>query len=562
MAGTTDPKTTIVDALLVGYSSFGPVQGQTIMDVNTLGVTVTPYANRHFSVTTDTAGHIYLDTYDSGNARGNINLEAGTTVAMLYGQGPLTPGTSQWYVYDAENSKYMLECNGLGTLEVKEHIDYVEDGDELWDLLVDSTERVIYLRPGVTYDLPTGTGTRTITNARKTVIGCAAPRSAALPIIRLTGSDYLYVQEKCVFENIKFAEDWVPTYPQYLIRCIAEGASSVFRGCVFDTRNAPTLYVLLFGAANYSHMMENCYFEDVPAAVGACMRSFTAQNSVVRDCTFEGGTRGLYYTGTGWSNAIVEHNEFISNVASSEICFHSTAEGDSFHIRNNRFIKGPLGAPAPVIHCTGAGVHYIEGNYIETEHTSSVTWGSEYLVHFEGGDVHFLNNTVKGQEMDQTVSGLVGVGPSVDSFSCIGNHFIGGTDLTKVLVFDTLGTADKPGNIQVNDNLFEGLLAASDAYITFQDSTSGSNDYSRLGTIANNIFTGPSAVAINAIAGAPPSSQEMIGFSILGNILNESVTIQQGGFRTSIFTNNINADGNTVVTPSTPQGNNIVDHNL
>ena len=564
MAGSVDPRTTIVDALLVGRATHSPAAGVTYLEAHSFGVTISPGMNRHVLVKTNTAGNITLDTYDSGAARGNINLNAGTTVAAVFGANPLVAGSSRFHVYNAETADYMIECNGKGTLELNEHITYTEDGDELWTHLTDTTERVIYLRPGVTYDLPAGSGTRILTAARKTVIGTASPRSAAMPIIRLTGNDYLYVQEQCVFENVKFTENWDgPTYPQYLLRCTSDGASSAFRGCIFQVTNSPTQYILMFGTSGRSHIVENCYWQDIPSTAGLiCMRSYPAQNSVVRDCTFEGGEKGLYLTGSGWENALVEHNSFTAGFTASGVRLHSTASGENFNIRNNLFIKGSGEAPAPVLHCTGAGDHFIEGNHFETQHADAATWGSVYLVQFENGDIHFSNNQVKGQEMNATVSGLVGVGPNVQSFSCIGNRFIGGVDLTKVLVFDTLGNDKLPANIQVNSNKFEGLLAAADTYIKLQDSTAGVNNYPTLGTISDNIFTGPNGVSIRAVDCGAGAGKEATGFTITGNVMNETVQIYQTPFRTSIFQNNINTSGNDAITPSIAAGDNIVDGNL
>lgn len=566
MTGLTDPKTTIVDALLVGNSSFGPVAGQTIMEAHSVGVTISPLQNRHFTVRTDTAGNIILDTDDSGNARGDISHLAGTNIVEQYGLNPLTPGTSSWKLFNAELSKYMLEANGDGTLELKEHIDYVEDGDELWTLLADATERVIYLKGGVTYDLTPGTGTRTITLARKTVIGASSPRSDTMPIIRLTVNDYLLIEEQCLFENIHFTEDWDgPTFPGYLVNCKNDGASSTFRGCKFSVTNSPTLCILLFNTPGRSHILENCHFSAIPVTAGlAGLQSYGAENSVVRDCTFEGGEKAIYFTGGLWKNALVEHNQFINDAAlAAKVRLHIEADGDNFIIRNNIFIKTSSDAPAPAIHCDGSGTFLIEGNHIETKHTDSVTWGAVYLVQVDNGNVDFINNTVKSQEMTVAESGMVGVGPGVDSFRCEGNQFIGGTDQKWGVVIDTLGTEEKPDGLQINSNHFSDIEVSNGACIYFMDSTAGANNWPVLGTISNNIFKTPEGTTVYAVNGVPPSGQEMRGFSVMGNVISGDGYIDQDLFELCTIKNNINiTSGSYPVSPDIPARSNKVEDNI
>lgn len=563
MAGVTDPKTTIFDALLVGNSSFGPVAGATLMDVHSLGVTITPYQNRHFTVITDTAGNIVLDTDDGGNARGDISLLGGTNVVVQYGLNPLTPGSSSWKLFNGETTEYMLEANGLGTLEMKEYIDYVEDGDELWALLSDATERRIYLRAGTVYDLPAGSGTRDIT-AQKMVIGASGGAGAEKATIRLTGNDYLYIQEQCIFENVRFTENWSGPYPAYLVRYYDGGAAGIrFTECSFEAVNTPSSAVLRLhtGESNVKYAIESCAFVNVPT--GGTVYAIYASASLdswIRDCVIQGADVGVRLAGTS-DNVRVENNRFYDTSGSGAMLYTNTAAGMT-HITGNYFKKTAIAAVGPAVRLEATGIVVFEGNSVETTHTDDTAWGANYLITVTAGNTRLINNYIKGKEMLNAASGLIGIGRSIVTTLIRGNTIHGGTDLLYGIVIDSEGFAELPPNVQINENVFRAFIYATASMIAFIDSTAGANDWAKLGTISNNIFDGASGIASNAIGGSPPGGQEVTGYTIVGNVLSELVIIQQNVFRTTVLSNNVSADGATVVTPAAAQGDNLVGNNL
>lgn len=565
MAGAVDPRTTIVDALLVGRASREPVGGQTIVEAHGFGVFITPLQNRHFKVITNVAGSITLDADDGGNARGNVNLLAGTDVVQRFGLNPFTPGTSRWNVFNGEISAYMLECNGSGTLEFKEHVDYVETGDELWDLLSDSVSRRIYLRTGVMYDLPAGAGTRVI-DARKTVVGASASDAAVAPVIRLNGNDLLNLTERCNFEGIKFTENWVgPTYPAQLINMTGDGTHGGFVECDFVVSNSPTdaMINLWGGEISAQFHFERCTFE-APTTTGLeCIVSGGSQSSHLRDCRFTGGDTAVSFTGSTHRNLLIEGNVF-NSAAGSGVALKLEGVADKITVRDNTITKAADASPSPALWLDMSGAIHVENNHIATEHASAATWGANYLVLIEDGDVKLIGNNIVGQQMTNVSSGLVGVMPSIDSLLCRGNEFSIGTNLTQGVVIDTEGVTGKPSYVQLNDNLFNGdITVAGGACISFIDSTAGANAWPTLGTIANNIFpTHAGFDLVHAVGGSPPSGQEVTGYTVTGNVMHGEINIDQGTFDTSILRHNINTHTVFSVDPPVPARDNLVGDNI
>ena len=570
MGAQADARTTIVDALLVGFSAHegggeSPA-GFSLMGVNSVGMTVTLFANRDILLQTDATGNIDLDTYKGGSGRGNLNLLAGTSAIQQFGLNPLTPGTSQWAVFNAETGDYMLACNGLGTLELNEQVDYVTDGDELWRLLSDAIPRRIYLAANTSFSLPAGSGTRTVT-ASKTVIGLTSEDGTDPPVIDLPEDDYLRLEAYCEFENVKFTDSW-STPPAYLVACVATGGwLATFRNCIFAADTAPSTAVLFFQPAGGDpplgkFVVEDCTFGGGVTAVPGLKATNGLKDCVIRGCLFRGSDKAIEIGGINATNVLIEGNSFNDRSGAGVQIDEALTDCENLVIRNNRFYRTDLGTPSPVLRIAGTGKKVICENYFRTNHSNAATWGANFLVELTGGDIQFVNNEIRGAQMNQTASGLVLVSDSIASLLCQGNHFRGGAIITKLLVLDSVGTSGAPSNIQINDNQFTELAVADATYIKIQDQTAGTDPRASLGTISNNVFTGPNGVAIRAIDCDAGADDEATGFAIIGNVMNETVQIYQTPFRTSIFRNNINTGSNDPVTPTAAAGNNLVGDNL
>jgi hypothetical protein len=443
---------------------------------------------------------------------------------------------------------------------------YVEDGDELWSLLSDAVVRRVYLRPGFVYDLPAGAGTRDIT-ASKTVIGDTVDVGSSQATIRLAADDYLQLDAKCEFENVKFTDNW-STPPVNMIKGDDAGCSSSFKRCTFAPANEPASSALSFNVTegNYvSFEFEDCVFEAGGASWGADgLQAWTkVRDCVVRGCRFIGFDKALLLTGGNEGTVLVEGNSFVDLVGSGLRLQDSvqSSKGSTI-IRGNYFYRSDDAAPLGLLEVVGTGKKIISDNYFRTVHTDETAWNVGFLIKLDGGDIQLLNNEIRGGYMDQTVSGLVAITKDVDSCLVQGNHFRGGPVITKLLVLESEGISGMPRNVQIVNNKFSELVVADATYIKIQDQSAGSNPRASLGTISNNTFTGPNGVAIRAVDCDAGAGDEAVGFSITGNVMDENVRLYQTAFRTSIFHNNINLGGEYATSPGTALGDNLVGDNL
>jgi len=510
MTSSTDPGTTIVDALIVGNPLAG-TNGETLADINSAG--------------------------------SRVHVKSG----RLFG------------VYNEDIDEDLVGSDGSSTLNIKAYHSYVDTGTQLWALLSDTVNRVIHLKPGVTYDLPPGLGTRTVGAAEKVVIGDSS-RTLNPSVIRINANDKFVCSPLASFENVEFTEAWVgPGYPEYLVEC--DGGAN-FKNCAFSTTNDPTVAVLGFTVTegNTSGIIENCLVGGVASDVDGVIIN-SPQNVTVRDNIFSGADTALTLSGTG-DMVLVENNRFFSS-ASSGIAIHAaTLTVERFIVRGNDIIKGSNAAPGPAIKFLGSGSYSLIDNHIQTNHVDDTAWGQNHLVLVDTyGEVVIRGNNILGQQMTGDGSGLIGILSNNSSTIIDGNIIEGGIDLDSCIEVDSEGVADSPTRVVITNNIFKTLSTANSAYIRLIDSAASANNWTKAGVIANNVFEGAGATQLWALTSTAASGIRPRGWAISGNVTKGNTQFQEDAVRNSTYTGNVNPDAYAPVDSNIPTFGNLLANN-